>query len=72
LLLYDSAGGIARELWWANKELPLVDIIPPWFSMLIYHLQDEQFRDAVDAVQRRSSTPSTRSSSYFNNLRADK
>jgi hypothetical protein len=39
---YTTAGGIARELWWANKELPLVDIIPPWFSMLIYHLRDEQ------------------------------
>jgi hypothetical protein len=31
---------IARELWW-KIELP-VDVIPPWFFMLINHLGDEQ------------------------------
>jgi hypothetical protein len=36
LLLDDSAGRIARELWWMNQEFSPLDIIPPWFSMLIY------------------------------------
>jgi hypothetical protein len=27
-------------LWWTNQFSP-ADIIPPWFSMLIYHLRDE-------------------------------
>jgi len=31
-----TAGRIARELWWTNQEFIYVDIIPPWFSMLIY------------------------------------
>jgi hypothetical protein len=42
LILDDSAGGTARELWWVNYELSPVNIIPPWFAMLIYHLGDEQ------------------------------
>jgi hypothetical protein len=42
LLLDDSVGRIARKLWWTNQEISLVNIIPPWFSMLIYHLGDEQ------------------------------
>jgi hypothetical protein len=43
LLPDDCAGRIARELWWMSQEFSFVDIIiPPWFSMLIYHLQDEQ------------------------------
>jgi hypothetical protein len=33
-----------------------VDITPPWFSMLIYHLGDEHL---VAAAQRLSLTPST-------------
>jgi hypothetical protein len=48
-----TVGRIARELWWTNQEFCPVDIIPPWFSMLI-RLGDEQqarwwskFRDAV-------------------------
>jgi hypothetical protein len=32
---------IASKLWWKNQELFPVDIIPPWFSVLIYHLADE-------------------------------
>jgi hypothetical protein len=32
---------IATELWWANEEFSPVDIIPPWFPMLMYHLADE-------------------------------
>jgi hypothetical protein len=28
---------IARELWWTNQEYYPVYIIPPWFSMLLYH-----------------------------------
>jgi hypothetical protein len=36
------AGRIARELWWTNRELSLVDIIPLWFSMLIYPLGYEE------------------------------
>jgi hypothetical protein len=35
LLLHISAGRIAREL-------SPVDIIPPWFTMLIYHWGEEQ------------------------------
>jgi hypothetical protein len=42
LLLDASAGRIARELWWMNQNFSPVDIIPPWFSMLMYHLGDEQ------------------------------
>jgi hypothetical protein len=49
-----TAGGIAGELLWTNQEFYNVDIIPLWFSMLIYHLGDEQyarwlpqFRDVV-------------------------
>jgi hypothetical protein len=33
---------IAREFWRTNHEFYPVDIIPPWFSMLIYDLGDEQ------------------------------
>jgi hypothetical protein len=42
LLLRSSAGRIAKELWWTNQALCLVDIISPWIPMLIYHLGDEQ------------------------------
>jgi hypothetical protein len=38
LLLDVSIGRVARELWWTNQESSPVDIIPPRFSMLIYHL----------------------------------
>jgi hypothetical protein len=31
----------ARELWWTNQEFYPADIIPPWFSMHIYHVGDE-------------------------------
>jgi hypothetical protein len=42
LLSYQmTAGTIARELWWSNEEFP-VNIIPPWFSILIYRLGNEQ------------------------------
>jgi hypothetical protein len=37
-----SAGRIARELWCTNQKFFPVDIIPPWFSMLSYHLGNEQ------------------------------
>jgi hypothetical protein len=36
-----TAGRFARELWWTNQEFSSVDIIPPWFSMLIYNVGDE-------------------------------
>jgi hypothetical protein len=42
LQLNDSAGRIFRKLWWMNHEFSHADIIPPWFSMPIYHLVDEQ------------------------------
>jgi hypothetical protein len=35
LLLNYSAGRISTDLWWKNQELSPVDIIPPWFSILI-------------------------------------
>jgi hypothetical protein len=43
LLLYITAGRIAKELCWTNQEFSPVDVILPWFSMLsLYHLGDEQ------------------------------
>jgi quinol-cytochrome oxidoreductase complex cytochrome b subunit len=36
-----TGGRVARDLWWINQ-LSSVDIVPPWFFMLIYHLGDEQ------------------------------
>jgi hypothetical protein len=42
LLLDHSADITAREIWWSNQEFSAVNIIPPWVSMLIYHLGDEQ------------------------------
>jgi hypothetical protein len=41
-LLDDSVGRTVSELWWMNQEFSPVDKILPWFSMLIYHLGDEQ------------------------------
>jgi hypothetical protein len=41
----DSASRIARELWLTNQEFFSVDIIPQWFSMLMYHLGDEKMPD---------------------------
>jgi hypothetical protein len=41
LLPDDPPGRIARELWWMNQ-FTFVSIITLWFSMLIYHLGDEQ------------------------------
>jgi hypothetical protein len=37
----DHAGRIVRELW-MNQKFFSVDVIPPWFSMPIYHPGDEQ------------------------------
>jgi hypothetical protein len=37
----NTAGRVARELWWKNQEFHFVDIIPPCFSMLIDQLGDE-------------------------------
>jgi hypothetical protein len=42
VLLLDDIGGISRELWWTIQEFSPVDIIPSWFSMLIYYLGDKQ------------------------------
>jgi hypothetical protein len=42
LLLDNSAGGTARELWRKNQEFFPVGIIRPWFSMDIYHLGNKQ------------------------------
>jgi hypothetical protein len=41
---YVTAGVIAREFLFSNQGLSPVDIISRWFSMLIYHLWDEQYR----------------------------
>jgi hypothetical protein len=53
-----TAGRIARQLWGTNQQFCPADITPPWFSMLIYHLQDEQqarlwpeVKDTVSAPQ---------------------
>jgi hypothetical protein len=35
-----------KELWWMNQEFSPVDIIPPWFSMVVYHV-GLQFRVVV-------------------------
>jgi hypothetical protein len=37
-----TADSITIKFWWTSQEFFYVDIIPPWFSMLIYHLGDEQ------------------------------
>jgi hypothetical protein len=44
---------LSEKLWWTNQDYSAVGM-PPWFSMLIYHLGDEQqarwwpqFRDVV-------------------------
>jgi hypothetical protein len=42
LLLNDSDGRSARELWWTKQESFPADIILPCFFMLIYHLRDKQ------------------------------
>jgi hypothetical protein len=42
LLLDYSAGKYARELRQMNQKISPADIILPWFSMLICHLEDEQ------------------------------
>jgi hypothetical protein len=39
--LLNVCGRISTELWWTNQEFYPVGIIPPWFSMLMYHLMDE-------------------------------
>jgi hypothetical protein len=36
-----TTGRIAREFWWMNQEFSSADIIPPWFSLLLYQLGDE-------------------------------
>jgi hypothetical protein len=41
LVLDNSAGTIAREIWCTKQEFS-ADVIPPWVSMLIYGLGDEQ------------------------------
>jgi hypothetical protein len=41
LLLVDSAGRIVGEFWWSDQEFSPFDIIAPWFSMLVYHLGEE-------------------------------
>jgi hypothetical protein len=41
-LLFDySSGRIDREFCWTNHKFSSVDMIPPWFSMPIYHQEDE-------------------------------
>jgi hypothetical protein len=59
LLQDDSAGRIARELWWMGQEFSSVNIIiSPWFSMShIYWGWTTGL--LVATVQRRSLTPST-------------
>jgi hypothetical protein len=42
LLLDDCTYEIAREVLWMNKDFSPAGIIPPWFSILICHLGDEQ------------------------------
>jgi hypothetical protein len=56
LLPDDSTNSNSTQLWWTNQEFSSVDIIPLWFSMLIYHLGDEkqarwwpQFRDIISS-----------------------
>jgi hypothetical protein len=37
--LLDGTSNVARELWWTNHNFP-VNITPPWFSVLIFHVGD--------------------------------
>jgi hypothetical protein len=41
-LLFENSRRIAREIWWADQEFLPVCITLPWFSMLIYHLGEEE------------------------------
>jgi hypothetical protein len=41
-MLEDFADRIARELWWTNQEFDPFDIVPPWLSILIFYMRDEQ------------------------------
>jgi hypothetical protein len=41
LLLDGSPRKISKDLWWTNQEFSPVDITPPWYPMLMYHLVDE-------------------------------
>jgi hypothetical protein len=58
LLLDESAGRIARGLWWTNQEFSPVNIIPSWFFMFMYHLGGSTIGPPVAAVQRHNLTPS--------------
>jgi hypothetical protein len=53
-----TAGRIDRELWWTDQEFSPFDIIPSWFSMLVYHLRMNN-RPVVAVVQRCNFTPHT-------------
>jgi hypothetical protein len=35
-----TAGRLTRELWYTSQEFFSIDIIPPWFFILTYHLRD--------------------------------
>jgi hypothetical protein len=37
-----TAGRIVTELVWTDQEFTPAGIISPWFSIVIYHLGDEQ------------------------------
>jgi hypothetical protein len=54
LLSDDSAGRISRKSSSTSQDFSSVDIIPPWFSMLIYHLGGWTIDLLVAAVQARS------------------
>jgi hypothetical protein len=40
LYYYMTAGRIDREHWWTSHKFPPVDIIPPWFSMLTWGMNN--------------------------------
>jgi hypothetical protein len=61
----DTTVRIYGELWWTNQEFFSVDIISPWFFLLIligYITWEWTIGPLVAAVDRRSLIPSTRSS----------
>jgi hypothetical protein len=58
LLPDDSAGRIARELWWTSQEFSSAGIISPWFSHTHVLLGEWTIGPLVATVQRHSLTMS--------------
>jgi hypothetical protein len=67
LLPDDSPIRIARELWWTNQEISSADI-PPLFSMLTYHLEEEQQFRGIISLHRHDQSINRYPNSYYKAL----